>query len=348
MREKPLSNQTLMDLCGGLALLLHAGVGTADGLDLLGQQQEEPALAQLLADLARRVDDGASLAQALEDSRRFPHYLCALTEVGEAAGRTEEALNALARHYESRMSLDRRLRSALLYPCILMLIMLGVIVVLLTKVLPVFDQVYAGLGGSLTGVAGGMLALGRVLDRGMPVLCLLLAAAGVFLVLFSLSESFRQGLVSRWRRRFGDRGVSRKISDGRFAQALSMGMASGLPLEDALTQAADLLEDVPGAQARCRDCLDRLDRGDELAQAVRQSEVLPPAECRLLALGLRSGSGDRVMEDIARRLGQAGEDALEDRVSQVEPALVGVTSVLVGIILLSVMLPLMHIMSAIG
>ena len=87
---------------------------------------------------------------------------------------------------------------------------------------------------------------------------------------------------------------------------------------------------------------------EELAQAVRQSEVLPPAECRLLALGLRSGSGDRVMEDIARRLGQAGEDALEDRVSRVEPALVGVTSVLVGVILLSVMLPLMHIMSAIG
>ena len=152
MREKPLSNQILMDLCGGLALLLHAGVGTADGLDLLGQQQEEPALAKLLTDLARRVDDGASLAQALEDSGRFPHYLCALIEVGEAAGRTEEALAALERHYESRMSLDRRLRSALLYPCILMLIMLGVIVVLLTKVLPVFDQVYAGLGGSLTGV----------------------------------------------------------------------------------------------------------------------------------------------------------------------------------------------------
>ena len=344
MREKPLSNQTLMDLCGGLALLLHAGVGTADGLDLLGQQQEEPALAKLLTDLARRVDDGASLAQALEDSGRFPHYLCALIEVGEAAGRTEEALAAL----ESRMSLDRRLRSALLYPCILMLIMLGVIVVLLTKVLPVFDQVYAGLGGSLTGVAGGLLSLGRVLDGGMPVLCALLAAAGVFLALFSLSEGFRRRLVSGWRRRFGDRGVSRKIDDGRFAQALSMGMASGLPLEDALTQAAGLLEDSPSAQARCRDCLERLDRGEELAQAVRQSGVLPPAECRLLALGLRSGSGDRVMEDIARRLGQAGEDALEDRVSRVEPALVGVTSVLVGVILLSVMLPLMHIMSAIG
>lgn len=110
-------------------------------------------------------------------------------------------------------------------------------------------------------MAGGLLALGRVLDGGMPVLCALLGAAGIFLVLFSLSEGFRQRLVSGWRRRFGDRGVSRKIDDGRFAQALSMGMASGLPLEDALTQAAGLLEDSPGAQARCRDCLERLDRG---------------------------------------------------------------------------------------
>ena len=72
MREKPLSNQTLMDLCGGLALLLHAGVGTADGLDLLGQQQEEPALAKLLADLARRVDDGASLARPWKTAGAFP------------------------------------------------------------------------------------------------------------------------------------------------------------------------------------------------------------------------------------------------------------------------------------
>ncbi|MEI3141195.1 MAG: hypothetical protein V8S34_06345 [Lawsonibacter sp.] len=131
---------------------------------------------------------------------------------------------------------------------------------LLTKVLPVFDQVYAGLGGQLTGVAGGLLALGRVLDRGMPVLCLLLAAVGCFWLLFSLS-GLPPALGIWWRHgRFGDRGVSRKIDDGRFAQALSMGMASGLPLEEALTQAAGLLEDSPSAQARCRDCLERLDR----------------------------------------------------------------------------------------
>ena len=76
--------------------------------------------------------------------------------------------------------------------------------------------------------------------------------------------------------------------------------------------------------------------------------MLPAASCRLLMLGLRSGTGDRVMEEISRRLSDEADQALEHRVAQVEPTLVLVTSLLVGAILLSVMLPLMHIMTAIG
>ena len=85
-----------------------------------------------------------------------------------------------------------------------------------------------------------------------------------------------------------------------------------------------------------------------LADALRDTGTLPAASCRLLALGLRSGSGDTVMEEIARRLSEEADEALERRVAQVEPALVLVTSLLVGAILLAVMLPLMHIMTAIG
>ena len=111
---------------------------------------------------------------------------------------------------------------------------------------------------------------------------------------------------------------------------------------------ADLLADVPSAAAKCRDCLARLDEGTPLAQAMSQSGVLPRAQCRLLELGLRSGSGDSAMEQIARQLSEESEMALEETVGRVEPTLVVITSVLVGLILLSVMLPLMHIMTAIG
>jgi type IV pilus assembly protein PilC len=260
----------------------------------------------------------------------------------------EEALSALARYYEDRARLDRRVRSALLYPAVLLLLMLVVIVVLLSRVLPVFNDVYASLGGQLTGVAGGLLTLGRALDTAMPVLCVLLALVVLFLAAFAAGGRFREWLLGKWRRKMGDRGVSRRLNTARFAQALAMGLRSGLPLEEALSLSEKLQGDVPSAQARCQDCLDRLERGDDLAGAMRESGVLPASSCRLLALGQRSGTGDAVMEEVARRLTEEGEQSLEEKLSRVEPALVLVTSLLVGAILLSVMLPLMNIMTAIG
>ena len=90
------------------------------------------------------------------------------------------------------------------------------------------------------------------------------------------------------------------------------------------------------------------ENGAGFAEALSESGMLPPAACRLLSFGLRSGAGDEVMETIAARLTDDAEQALTQRIAQIEPTLVLVTSLLVGAILLSVMLPLMNIMSTIG
>ena len=255
---------------------------------------------------------------------------------------------ALSDYYDNRSRMDRRIRDALLYPSVMLVLMLVVIVVLLAKVMPVFNDVYAALGGRLTGVAGGLLAMGRVLDAGMPVLCVLLGVVVAFMAAFAMGGSFREKVLAWWRKRNGDRGVSRQMHTARLAHALAMGLRSGLPLEEALMLAGNLQGDVPAAKARCEDCVDRLDRGEDLATALKASGVLPASACRLLSLGQKSGSSDTVMEEVARRLSDESEAALDARVSKVEPTLVLVTSLLVGLILLSVMLPLMHIMTAIG
>jgi type IV pilus assembly protein PilC len=348
MREKKLTHEQISSLCLELSLLLHAGVGVGDGLSLLAQESTRGEDRELLEGLAGQVDGGTPLADALRSCGRFPDYVSGLIEVGERAGRTEEALGALSRYYEDRARLDRRIRSALLYPAVMLLLMLVVIVVLLSRVLPVFRDVYASLGGQMTGVAGGLLALGRALDAAMPVLCVALALAVLFLAAFAAGGSFRERVLGLWRKARGDRGLSRQLNAARFAQAMAMGLRSGLPLEQAIELSGQLQRDAPAAQARCRDCLDRIERGEDLAVALRQSEVLPATACRLLALGQRSGTGDAVMEEVARRLTQESELAVEARVSRVEPTLVLVTSLLVGAILLSVMLPLMNIMAAIG
>jgi len=314
----------------------------------LQAEEEDGEMGELLAAIGREVDMGAPLSKALEQSGRFPTYVIGMVEVGEKTGRTEQALHALGRYYEQQAQMNRQIRAALAYPSILLLLMLAVIVVLLSQVLPVFDEVYASMGGRLTGIAGGLLVLGNWLDAAMPVLCVLLAAVVALVLAFSLSDNFRGKVLGVWRKRFGDKGVSRKLTDARFAQALAMGLGSGLPLEDAVAMCGTLLRDIPTAATRCQMCASRLAEGGELAESLRESGMLPAAACRLLTLGVRIGNGDTVMEELSRRLSDEANHALESKVARVEPTLVLVTSLLVGAILLSVMLPLMNIMTAIG
>ena len=341
--KRKLSNDEIASLCLELSLLLHAGVGTGDALSLLAQEEEHRGM---LSAMAEQVDGGKTLSTALRESGVFPVYVCGLVEVGERTGRTEEALAALSRYYEERVRIGRRVRSALLYPAVMLALMLVVIGVLLVKVLPIFDDVYASLGGRLTGVAAGLLNLGRWIEGAMPVLYLILAGLVLVVLVFGLVGPLRRGVVSLWQKTRGDRGVSRKLNNARLAQALAMGMASGLPVEEAVSLSANLMEGK--ARKRCQECGQRLEKGESLGAALRLSGLLPPRQSRLLELGQHSGAGDASMEKIARDLGEEGEAALAALVGRVEPALVLVCSVLVGLILLSVMLPLMHIMSAIG
>lgn len=345
MKEKRLSNSEIASFCRGLSLLLHAGIPMGDGIYLLAED-EEGGYRQKLEEMGKAMDGGLPLAEAMGDA--FPAYVTGMANVGERSGRLEEALQALAVYYEEREQMDRQLRNALTYPAIVLLLMLVVIGVLLIRVLPVFDEVYASLGGHLTGLAGGLLSLGQVLQNILPVLWVLLGMAMILVLAFSISDGFRQKLLADWNRKYGDSGIAKKQNDARFAQALAMGLKSGLPLEEAVELAGHLMQDVPAAAKRYAACGESLAKGEELAKALKQTEALPASACRMLELGMRGGSGDAVMEEIANRLAEEAAQVLEEKTAQVEPAMVLGASLLVGIILLAVMLPLMNIMSAIG
>lgn len=347
MKRRPLSYADIGELCRALALLLHAGAGPGDGLFLLAEDAREP-MRGLLKEMGQKMDGGAHLSETMEESGLFPAHVTGMVQVGEQSGRTEEALHALADYYEEREQMDYRARAALTYPCILMLVLLAVIGVLLMQVLPVFDEVYASLGSRLTGAAAGLLRLGQILKAALPLWCALLAAGAAGVVLFTAHDGFRRRLTAARRAARGDKGVSKQLNDAHFVRALAMGLSSGLPTEEAVRLAGRLLEETPAAAGRCERCLQALSAGKTLAQAMQAEGFLPASAARLLELGLRGGTGDRVMTEIARRLSEEASRALEERTARVEPALVLTASLLVGAVLLTVMLPLMHIMSAIG
>ena len=333
---KYLRDEALTELSGELAMLLHAGLDIAGGLAMLAEDREGPD-GELLTALRRDAEEGLPLSECMERSGAFPPEVCAQVRCGERTGRLEETLSAMAESGESRLRLARQLRSALLYPSILFLLM----------VLPVFEEVYASLGGGMTGLAGGLLRLGEWLAAALPWLAPILAVLAALGLAFAGSQRFREEALRRWSGgRWGDRGVSRKLQDARIAQSLSLGLRSGLSGEEALALAAP--QCAPAAGERCHRAEKLLAEGLGFAEALRQGEALPPAACAMLALGIRSGSGDTVIREIARRLTEEGENALREKAERVEPALVLVASVMVGIILLAVMLPLLRVMSALG
>jgi len=348
MEQVRLKNEEIGTVCLSLANLFHAGIGAGDAFALLAEDETAPVVRALFSTMARGADEGRTLAELFQESGCFPAYVHGLLNVGEKVGKTEETLYALALYYEGRVRMDQRLRAALLYPSVLLLVLLAVVIVLLVWVLPVFNDVYAQLGSRLTGVAGGLLAVGTILRKGMPVLCVLLGAVVLFTALIATRPIFRERILSAWNKKQGDRGISRSINEARFAQALSMGLTSGMTPQEAVGLAASLGEDAPVFQTRCEACLKALGQGETLPEALRVSSILPRAECRLLEAGIRSGSGETVMEQIAQRLLEKSQLELEEAVGKVEPTLVVVMSVIVGVILLSVMLPLVHIMTAIG
>ena len=346
MKEYSLTDQQLARFCSSFSLLLRSGLTCGDGIHLLSQN-EEGRLKEMFQGMGEALDAGLPLSDVLQQNG-FPEAVSSMIRIGERTGKMEEALQSLASFYDQRCRSRRMIKNAVAYPAMILCLMLVVVGVLLVQVLPVLDGVYASFGSGLTGVAAGLLKLGQLLKNALPALLVLLFVVVAAVLAYGWFPVFRIKVDDFLKSRFGDRGASRKFGNARFARGLSMGLSSGLTPEEAVALSEKLLSDSPKARLRCSHCVRLLGEGASLFDALGAAGFLCAADCRMLAVGLRSGSGDKVMEEIADRLMEEAVQSLEDQISRVEPAMVLLCSGLVGAILLSVMLPLMNIMEAIG
>ena len=348
MRSFQFSNSDTSALCYSMKYMMHAGISGADSLTLIAEDEKRSAYKEKLLKMAEQADTGVELSTVFKDAGCFDNYVCEMVETGERTGRLEESLESVAVSCEKQANMAKQMRSALVYPCILLLIMLVVIAVVLIYVMPVFDQVYSQLGSGLTGIAAGLLNVGSALKSISPVLIVIFGIAVVFLALFSGVSSFRAKVLDLLWNSGKEGSVSDKINTANFARGLAMAMGSGMDIEEAIKVASKLPDNNSREKKRVEECLKLLNEGKTISEALKGSKLLPASECRMLDAGVRGGSGDRAMEQIADRLQDESEDAVSASVSKVEPTIVIISSVLTGLILLSVMIPLINIMSAIS
>ncbi len=338
MKDFRLTTEDTASACQSLAYLLEAGLNHGDALLVLARDETQPRLQKKLEAMAAQADAGWALHQTFEQAGCFPAYACRLLKVGEQVGSTAQTLAELARYYRERAAMTRRIRATLTYPAALLGVLLGVVVVLLVWVMPVFQQVYAGLGSSLTGFAGWLLTFGRGLGRALPWIGL-----GILLALAVLAiPAVRRGI----QKAFSDRGVWKDIHSAQYLQALSLGLNCGLPAQEAADLASGLAQQ--GFAKRCSELGQRLAQGQSMGSALAEGGFLGARDRRLLDAAARSGHGDQALTAIARESLQHSQQKLEGKLAGIEPAMVAVACGMIALVLISVMVPLVGIMNALG
>lgn len=340
---KLLAAQDVSVFFDSMAMLLRAGIIAAAGPGIVAADMDGGRLQQACQTLDSLLSDGQvyTLSEAMKKSGQFPAYATELVRLGEVSGRLENTCVLLARYYARQAMFERSMRSAAAGPLLLLAMMSLVLFFLILYVLPVFERVFKSLGAAS---AGGMRVAFVASHISLVVVGLVLVLVLVMFILYLIPST--KGTAMAIARVFPPvRRIMYTLSAAKFTQGLSMLLASGINSVEALDKATelvndrDIVENMPACKAL-------LEKGENVGKALVESGVLRGFEARVLLSAARAGKTTEAMDSVADQYSHQVESEIDALLGLLEPTLVGILSIAIGIVLLSIMLPLTGVMSA--
>jgi general secretion pathway protein F len=323
-----------------LATLVQSGLPLADCLRAAAEQSRKPATKGLLLQVRSRVAEGHTLAYALgEFPQVFNEMYCAMVSAGEHAGFLGPVLEQLADYAEQRRYTTQKLRMAMIYPFILLGVALAVVVALMVFVVPELIGIFAHSNRELPLLTRGLIATSDFFRAYIAWLLLALVA----LILFA-----RRALRDTRRRRrwhgflLRVPGLSRllvTLDTARFASTLSILMASGVPLLDALRIAGQVLVNLVLREESAQ-VAERVQEGASLSRALGESGIFPPMMVHMVASGESSGALETMLARSADNQERELEMALGTAMGLFEPLMVVFMGGMVLVIVLAILLPI--------
>lgn len=338
-QKKLLGNLEIAAFCEQLAMIISAGIPTYEGVSILLEDAPDEETKAILQKIYEPLEMGETFHTALLASEVFPQYALDMIEIGEISGRLEEVLYALQHYYEREESIRDGVKNAVTYPLVMVGIMVAIIFVLISKVLPVFNQIYSELGSGLTGFALTMMNFSNAINQyAIPILIGIILLA-VIIFAYTKSKAFRLHMQKRK--------LSMYTASSRFANCMYMALSSGLDLTQGL-DLAERLVDNPYMAARISKCKSLLENGIGFSEAILTSRIFSKTYASLITIGFRTGSMEQVMDRISKEYEDNIEQEINHFLSILEPSLVILMSLMIGFILLTFLMPLIGIMSSIG
>jgi len=340
-----LTNKYLSGFCMEMHMLLQAGISLNESVQMIHDDEPDKDGKALLKCMLSELEQGVQLSSALRKAVCFPHYLTSMVEAGEKTGRLVDTLKALSEYYERQERQVTAIKNAVLYPTILLVMMVAVVLILITRVLPVYNDVFSRLGARMSPLSNRLMQFGEWLCGASAVIAVVFGAIFVVAMIIWLNPNIHERVVRTFKNIWGSRGIFGSLASSHFVSAMTLSIATGLDTEEAVAMAAAVSGGAKAIDEKNAVCLDMIHSGKTLAEAMQSAGILSARDGRLLSIGARSGMADKAMVEIASRKERDVQDEIDRVICRIEPTLVIITSIIIGVILLSVMLPLIGIMT---
>ena len=335
-------------MCKQLAAMLKAGIPIVQCLDVLSRQVSNRLLAGLLKEIHTEVQTGTLLSNAFHKRRNsFPLLFVSMIEAGEASGSLDVVVDNLAQHFEKEHKLKQKIKSALTYPVLVLLVASGVVYFLLTAVVPMFVGIFARGYMELPLPTQMLLSLSEFLTKyGIIVLLLLAIVVFVFFVIISRDKGRRKwhGLILKLP--IIKRLILLTVS-ARFAGTLGILLGAGIPLVRSL----DIVKRVVGNEV-VREGLQKVQDmtriGSGMSAPLERLNLFPPMLIQMLKVGEESGAIDEMLLKTAEFYETDLENSLLRLTTLLEPAMIVLLGGIVAFVVLAIAMPMFEMMNIVN
>ncbi|HEX7183142.1 MAG TPA: type II secretion system F family protein [Thermoanaerobaculia bacterium] len=329
------------------SVMLDAGLPLVQCLEILGGQEENKAFAAIINEVRTDVESGASIADSMrKHPKAFDNLFVNMVAAGEAGGILDIILQRLSTYIEKAVKLNSQVKSAMIYPVSVIVIAAGVVFIILWKVIPVFAQLFSGLGGE------------------MPFLTRMVIGASNFVgrYFFFIVPAIIAGIVALSRYHKTHRGrrvidgallkipiigmLLRKISVARFCRTLATLTSSGVPILDGLeitakTAGNAIIEDAVMAVRKS------VEEGKTVSEPLGDTKVFPAMVVQMINVGEQTGALDQMLSKIADFYEDEVDTAVAGLMKLIEPIMITILGVIIGTIVTAMYLPLYSILTKI-
>lgn len=344
---KKVKDKDLAVFCKQFSAVLNAGVTIISALEMMSEQLENKTLKRALQEAQSYVQKGGTLADAFKlNPKVFPPIMINMTAAGEVSGNLEICFDRLTTHFETANALHSKVKGAVTYPIVILIVVVAVVAVLLVGVIPQFSQMFDDLGSELPAATQMLVNLSNFLQHKWYILVIIVAAIVIGLKAFGKTEpgSLMYAKIGIKFPLFGN--LTIKSAAATFSRTMATLMASGISLIDAVEQVAKMINNRIIREALL-DAKTQIAKGVPLSKPLRDCGIFPPMLPQMTKIGEETGNIEDMMDKVADYYEMEVNDATDALTAAMEPLIIVIMGVVVGGIVMAIYSPMLSMYDAV-